>query len=129
MPILLTSDNLQHLIEISGWSITQVQGSKIEMILEKEVIISFDTQELAKGGSAKVRAPTEIDPIRQFSFSALTPKSLKGDVRKVDRILCHTKYRSSIQCQGYTTSRDNYEPNWPSSNPNTPSHSLVPMHR
>ena len=76
-------ENLRVLGDVSGWKVTRVQGSTVEMVFEDEIAITFDVQEIGRGGSAIVKPLGVTDAIRQFTCSALTPDNLKGGLRQV----------------------------------------------
>jgi len=108
---VLTVDNLRWLREVSGWDILKVDGTNVRMSLRTDIIVSFDTTELARGGSATVELPSVIDPVQQFTFSALNQSALKGDVRSVSTPLIITNNRSSRKFPEFITYQHYCAPN------------------
>ena len=70
-------------MDISGWEVTRVQGSMVEMCFENEITVAFDVQEISRGRSAVILPSKDVDAIRQFTCATLSSECLKGDVRTV----------------------------------------------
>ena len=79
--VSVTVENLQCLRDVSGWDVVNVDGSNIRMVYKDEINVSFNVDNI--GRSTLVAIPPESDIIQQFTYSALTPNVLKGDVRTV----------------------------------------------
>jgi len=79
----LMAETLQSLKDVSGWDVLRVDGMEVRMVFKGDIYVSFNVNELARGGSAKVDVNGSPDAVQQFTYSALTPSTLKGDVRTV----------------------------------------------
>lgn len=79
----LTIVNLHCLQEVSGWDVRRVDGANVKMAFRNEIVVSLNTEQLSRGGSATVETPPQMDPIQQFMHSSLTPTILKGNIRTV----------------------------------------------
>ena len=74
-------ETLQCLNDVSGWEVVRVNGADIQMKYKDDVAVSFNLDNLRRGGVAKVDIPGKSDPVTTFACSALT--TFKGDVRSV----------------------------------------------
>jgi hypothetical protein len=79
----LMVENLQLLKDVSGWDVLRVDGVDVKMVFKGDIYVSFNVNELARGGSAKVDVIGSPDAVQQFTYSALSPSTLKGDVQTV----------------------------------------------
>lgn len=76
-------ETLQSLKDVSGWDVVKVDRTDVRMVFKGDIYVSFNVDELARGGFAKVDIVGESDVIQQFTYSALSSSVLKGDVRTV----------------------------------------------
>ena len=74
-------ENLQCFRDVSGWDVLSVDGSNVKMVYKDEIKVSFNVDNVGHG--ARVDISPESDTIQQFTYSALTPDLLKGDIRTV----------------------------------------------
>jgi hypothetical protein len=79
-------ETLKSLKMITGWEISKVDGANVTMVLQDEVVVSFNIEALSRGGSAMVEIPETTDPVHQFTNSAFKTTSLKGDIQSVPRL-------------------------------------------
>jgi len=61
--------------------VVKVDGGDVQMKYKDEVMLSFNVDQLRRGGVAKVEIPDASDPVLTFTYSTLA--SLKGDVPTV----------------------------------------------
>lgn len=78
---VLMVETLGCLRDVSGWEVVRVFGRDIQMEYKNDITVSFNVDELRRGGSAKVEIPNTSDLVHTFTYSTLT--TLKGDIPTV----------------------------------------------
>ena len=73
---------------MSGWDVVSVQGPNVRMLFQGSINVSFNIDDLRRGGSAKVESTNNSDPVEQFIYSTLNSSLLKGDVHLVNSYSC-----------------------------------------
>ena len=79
----LMKENLQCLKDVSGWDIKKIDGLNVNMAFRGDINVSFNIDQLGRGGNAKVEVPESSDTVQHFTYLALTSTPLTGDVRSV----------------------------------------------